>query len=185
MANECYIKNSKNYSPKQVLDLISQELSKKFNLACQTSYEDSKEGYIYLEVKVKELIIPFFLNDDNNFAFYDTPRTSFTKGNYELDNSYAKNFHTYVAMVDFYSVYAYLHQYLMHFLAHHFQVEMDSDGAGPIQPFSHPTKYQSYQSWFNYWSTYHKNQPLILKKLLPSLKKIKSQELAYFPEFHF
>lgn len=186
MSNECYIKNKKKYGPKETLDLIQSELKSKFNLDSTVSYEDF-ENYSYLQVKIKRQVIGFYLNKDNRFAFSDTVDTAFFNGNSKAKNSYARNYWTYMGrgMTSYFSVYAYLHQYITNFLAAHMKVKIDSDGAGILTPFDNPSKYESYESWFKYWTEYYNKQSRVIKIFMTSPKKIKKQELDYFTELKF
>lgn len=90
-----------------------------------------------------------------------------------------------MGMSEYASVYAYLHQYLIHFLAKHLEVKIDSDGVGKYAPMNPPEKYESYESWFKYWEDYYKKQSLLVRMVMTSPSKIKKQELEFFPELAF
>lgn len=181
MGNECYIKNTKKEKPKEILLLLQKELKNKFNLDSVIELDLENN---YMAVIVKDLVFPMYF-EKNRISFNDTAWQSFSRSHKE-EHPYWKNMGVRGdIMGSFLTVYEYLHEYLKHFLAQHNKTFLDSDGAGPYEPFEKPEKYASYRQWFEFWKNNHKKRGLLARAFLPNHNKVKKQELEKFPELRF
>ena len=182
MANYCSILNKFKKTDDEVVKLIEDILLEDLKInsfIIEKKNVSSRESYI--EVKVKDQVIPVFYEFDN-IVLFDTPGQAYRKTNekpYYLKDSLNNpwNFP--------YSGYGYIHEYLKNRLAEKMDISIESEAIGLYLPFSGEWgKERSFKDRRDIYQKITKTRPWIVRFLLGVKEKhVLEEEKQKFPEF--
>lgn len=179
MANTCKIKNSKKLKPDQIIELVVDEVSRKFKLPISGEFHKEHQSF---EFKIHGLSFLLF-QEGSRLELYDCPDTALSRHNSNhpyLEVAY-KNCMYYAGVS---SAFCFIYEYMKNFLAQELNSKIDSDGIGPYKAFENKTKFKSFNAWMDYCESKQSAGALKLLKtfLVPSKSKILKSELKFFPE---
>lgn len=178
MSKYCIIKNPDHISPMEVAKLIHDGVYNQTRV--KSDYHFDKKNS-FLEIRIKDLCFPIFVNRDGSFSMYSSPQDGLLENQRTLYfKNYFKTDHPYL------NGYGYLHEYVKEFLAFSLKTEVDCEVGGLYKPFSkNPNRFESLETWLNH---YAKSRVSFLKRTIlffkyPPLWKIKREEKIKFSEF--
>ena len=184
--NTATIQNNKKWSIEKLAEVISNDLLEKFNLTAQT-HIFKNETLPFIEVHVKGLIIPVFVDSHYEFSMSDTPEDALTRFNSPDKKSVKISIENGKFYLGLSNGYSFIHELIKHSLATHQEANyIDSDGAGLVPTTYRQEAFGSFNLWMDHLENIRSKRELIAKlyyKLSgPSKKQVIETERILFPE---